>query len=100
MKKDFYRIYGLNLSRVNLLFNIFGFNNNQSKFKIDDFFLKDEIENFLLQNLENKDLILKNKFVVSSQNVENGSYKGYKFFRGLPMYNQRTKTNSRTTRRK
>lgn len=100
IKQKFKNYYGLNLSRLNNLFNLFGINKKSKKIK-SDFFLYDNLDfdSFLSKNLDNKDFLLKNKHLLKMRFFENGSYKGYKNFRGLPTRNQRTKTNSRTCRR-
>ena len=99
MKKNIYSKYGLNISKSNNLLSLFGFSNLKSKnFKVNLDLIKD-IDFFLIKNLNNKDFIFKKNYDFISKKVENGSYKGYKFVRGLPIYNQRTKTNSKTSRK-
>lgn len=93
-----YLKYGLNISRSLILLNLFGFSNIKSKnIKFND--IEKELDLFLLKNLENKDFILKKNYDLISKKVENGSYKGYKYTRSLPIYNQRTKTNAKTAKR-
>jgi len=100
MKKKLYNIYSLNLSRSNDLLFLFGFSNINSKNIKDDISFNDDsnINFFLIKNLENSDFLLKKKKDSLINKIEIGSYKGYKIVRGLPIYNQRTKTNSRTSR--
>ena len=97
MKKNLYLKYGLNVSRSLILLNLFGFSNIKSK-NIKFIDIEKELDLFLL-NLENKDFVLKKNYDLVLKKVENGSYKGYKYTRGLPIYNQRTKTNSKTAKK-
>lgn len=97
MKKNLYNKYGLNLSKSNILLNLHGFSNIKSKNLKN--ILSDDFNLFLIKNLENKDFILKKNYDSVLKKIENGSLKGYKFVRGLPIYNQRTKTNSKTSRK-
>lgn len=98
MKKKLYLNYGLNVSRSLILLNLFGFSNIKSK-NIKFIDIEKKIDLFLLKNLENKDFILKKNYDLVLKKVENGSYKGYKYTRGLPIYNQRTKTNAKTAKK-
>jgi ribosomal protein S13 len=98
MKKNLYLKYGLNVSRSLILLNLFGFSNIKSK-NIKYTGIDKKLDRFLLKNLENKDFILKKNYDLVLKKVENGSYKGYKYTRGLPIYNQRTKTNSKTAKK-
>ena len=61
--------------------------------------LKMSIEQFIITNNDQKDVILKNLNVYKKKLIDNKSYYGYRIIRGLPLKNQRTKTNSRTVRR-
>jgi ribosomal protein S13 len=97
MKKNLYNKYGLNLSKSNILLSLYGFGNIKSKNLKN--ILNDDFNLFLIKNLENKDFILKKNYDSVLKKIENGSLKGYKFVRGLPIYNQRTKTNSKTSRK-
>jgi ribosomal protein S13 len=100
MKKFLYNnVYGLNLSKSNNLLNLFGFSNLKSKNFKNDLQLNNDIDFFLIKNLDNKDFILKKNYDSILKKIENGSLKGYRFIRGLPIYNQRTKTNSKTARK-
>jgi ribosomal protein S13 len=99
MKKNFYNKYGLNLTKTNILLNLFGFSNLKSKNLKNIIDYDNEFDFFLIKNLEDKDLILKKNYDSVFKKIENGSLKGYKFVRGLPIYNQRTKTNSKTSRK-
>lgn len=99
MKKKLYSIYSLNLSRSSNLLNVFGFSNKNSKnFFYDDFFITKDYDYFFIKNIENQDFLRKKIKNVLQKKLENGSYHGYKFYRTLPIKNQRTKTNSKTTR--
>ena len=99
MKKNLYLKYGLNLSRSSSLLNYFGFSNIKSKNIKDVNSFNDVFDFFLLKKLENKDFILKKNYDLVLKKIENGSYKGYKFSRGLPIYNQRTRTNGKNSKR-
>jgi ribosomal protein S13 len=99
MKKNLYTIYGLNLTRTSSLLNFFGFSNIKSKNLKDLKFYKKKMNFFLLKKLENKDFVLKKKYDSVSKKIDNGSYKGYKFTRGLPIYNQRTRTNAKNAKK-
>jgi ribosomal protein S13 len=99
MKKNLYSVFGLNLSRTTSLLNIFGFSNLKSKDLKDLKVYKKKINFFLLKKLENKDFILKKKSDFILKKIDNGSYKGYKFTRGLPIYNQRTRTNGKIAKK-
>jgi ribosomal protein S13 len=100
MKKKLYSIYSLNLSRSDDLLSLFGFSNRNSKNIKDNIYLEEDlnISFFLIKNLENSDFLLKKKNDSLINKIETGSYKGYKVVRGLPIFNQRTKTNSKTSR--
>lgn len=100
IKQYFKKYYSLNLSRLNILFNLFGVNKNSKKTKTNSFVFDNLDFNFFLsKNIDSKDFLLKHKYLLKMRSFENGSYKGYKNFRGLPLRNQRTKTNSRTNRK-
>lgn len=94
------RIYGLNLSRLDVLYKKFGLKNKKKLNNSNDLKIIDlEIDTFLKINLMKKEHFVKTNVLNKLKKIENGSYKGYKGFRGLPIFNQRTKTNSRTSRR-
>ena len=65
---------------------------------IDEDILK-ILERLLVVSIIKKEILFKNRYDNILQKLDNGSYIGYKHFRGLPSHNQRTKTNSRTARR-
>lgn len=65
---------------------------------IDEDILK-ILERLLIVSIIKKEILLKNIYDNILKKLDNGSYIGYKRFRGLPVHNQRTKTNSRTSRR-
>jgi small subunit ribosomal protein S13 len=93
--------YGLGLSRKNILFSKFGLRIKtytlfSSKLKL----VEENLDTFLKINLLKKEYLSKKENYNKNKKIENGSYQGYKFFRGLPVSNQRTKTNSRTARKK
>jgi len=98
MKNFLYSKFGLNLARSSILLNYFGFSNKKGKNIKNNIYIENIFNLFLLKNLEKKDFILKKNYNLVFKKIENGSYKGYKFSRGLPIYNQRTKTNSKTAR--
>lgn len=99
MKKKLFSVFGLNLSRTTSLLNSFGFSNLKSKNFKEVKLYKKKINFFLLKKLENKDFVLKKKYDSVLRKIENGSYKGYKFCRGLPIYNQRNRTNAKNARK-
>jgi ribosomal protein S13 len=99
MKKFLYLKFGLNLVRSSTLLNYFGFSNIKSKKIKNDIYFEKKFNFFLLKNLENKDFILKKNYDLVLKKIENGSYKGYKFSRGLPIYNQRTRTNGKNAKK-
>lgn len=95
-KQFFFSKYGLNHNRLNSLFNKFGISNKNKSFNSK--LLQDKLNKFLNLNLDKKELILKKNHLIFLKGLENGSFKGYKKFRGLPSRNQRTKTNAKTNR--
>lgn len=97
MKKQFFFTkYGLNHSRLSNFYNKFGLSNFNISFNNKN--LEEKLNKFLELNLEKKEILLKKNYLIFLRNLENGSIKGYKRFRGLPCRNQRTKTNSKTNR--
>jgi ribosomal protein S13 len=99
MKKNLYLKFGLNLTRSSALLNNFGFGNLKSKNIKNNIIFEKMFDFFLLKKLENKDFILKKNYDLVLKKIENGSYKGYKFSRGLPIYNQRTRTNGKNAKK-
>jgi ribosomal protein S13 len=99
MKKHLYSKFGLNLTKSSSLLNYFGFSNIKSKNFKNNINLEKKIELFLIKKLENKDFVLKKNYDLVLKKIENGSYKGYKFSRGLPIYNQRTRTNGKNAKK-
>lgn len=100
LKENKSKIYGLNLSRISKLYKVFGlklkkYKNNTNDLKI----IERDIDTFLKINLIKKEYLLKIITLNKLKKIETGSYKGYLTYRGLPIKNQRTKTNSRTSRR-
>lgn len=93
--------YGVNLIRLKFLLIFFGFSNfkNLKLNKFLSFIDNTELNLFFIKNIQNSDFIIKRINDNILKNIDNGSYKGYKFCRGLPIYNQRTKTNSKTSRK-
>lgn len=93
--------YGINLSRYDLLLKKFGIKNKKFKNLNNNIkFLEKDLDTFLKINLIKKDYLIKVNIMNKLKKIESGSYKGYKLYRGLPVNNQRTKTNSRTARKK
>lgn len=93
--------FGINLARFSMLLKYFGLKiKRYNKYFIKDVaILEKEMDTFVKIHLMKKDYLLKiivvNKFI----KIKTGSYKGYKLIRGLPVHNQRTKTNSKTARK-
>lgn len=97
------KFYGVNISRFRLLLQKFGFKNNIKITKNSSSGLKivsENMDTFLRLSLSKKEIIVKNEKFNQQFRIEIGAYSGYKLVRGLPRKNQRTKTNSRTSRRK
>lgn len=93
--------YGLGFNSVNNLYLKYGFRTNKHYYNMkEDTILIKEINKIFTKVLIKDEILIKDKFTSLETLIKNGSYKGYKRFRGLPMYNQRTKTNSRTPRKK
>lgn len=86
-------IYGLNIHSQNILLKKFGFKSNKSILNLE------EINTFWNLNGLKKDVCLKLLFLKKKSLITSGSYKGYKKVRGLPVNNQRVKTNAKTTRK-
>ena len=100
LKDNNFLDYGINLSKKSILFKIFGLKNKKYSFLNSNLKnIEQDLDTFLKINLEKKEYIIKTKVMNKVKKLENGSYKGYKNYRGLPINNQRTKTNSRTSRR-
>lgn len=102
-KNEFFKKYGIGLSTIKLIYNSYGISLLKNKINLSNKFnnvLQEDLNKFLFLNIEKKEVYLKEKKIVLEKKKKNGSYKGYKYFRGLPMYNQRTKTNSRNSRKK
>ena len=98
-KSDLLKKYNLNFSRIFILLQKFGLN-KKIFLNINDLSFLSDFNQYLLMNLEKKDFILKNNYLLSLQKIDIGLYRGYKYIRGLPLNNQRTKTNSKTSRKK
>lgn len=98
IKQKFFQRYGLGQNRLNALFIKYGFSLKNSSF-IDSNAI-DEIEKFLELTLDKKEYSLKRNYLIFLKQLENGSLKGYKRFRGLPCRGQRTKTNAKINRLK
>jgi small subunit ribosomal protein S13 len=71
---------------------------NKSYQNIEDDILKN-LERLLLVTIIKEEILFKRIHDNVLLKFENGSYTGYRRFRGLPVHNQRTKTNSRTSRK-
>lgn len=101
-KTNFCQNYGINLYHLKILLLNNGLNlqKNYKNIDLDLYNIIDDINVFLSLNLEKKEVLLKNKKSILEKKKKIGLYKGYKFYMGLPMYNQRTKTNNRTSRKK
>jgi ribosomal protein S13 len=103
--KNQYLRYGIGKNILKNIFNINGVSDYKNKFDLDlnlknNKELLENLNKIIFLNFEKKEVYLKNKKLLLEKKKINGSYKGYKYFRGLPIYNQRTKTNSRTSRKK
>lgn len=98
--KNLFKIkdFGLNYKRINFLYKKFGISIIQKTQLTGD--ILDNINKFLIVNLVKKDIILKDRYLKTFQYIENGSLKGYRKIRGLPLFNQKTKTNAKTARKK
>lgn len=95
-KNIFFLKYGLNQSRLKLLFLKYGISDFNASFNNKD--LENFLNKFLDLNIEKKEIILKRNHLLFLKQLGNGSITGYKRLRGLPCHNQRTKTNAKTNR--
>lgn len=100
LKNKKFKDFGLNHARFILLLKKFGLKNKKYINLVNDLkLIEQNIDDFLKINLFKKEHLLKILNFNKNKKIENGSYIGYKVSRGLPVHNQRTKTNSRTSRR-
>lgn len=81
------------------MFLLFGIRRAKVKVVQKNKNIVESMQSFLNMCGLNKDVYLQDLFEKNKQLVSCGSYLGYRNFRGLPVKNQRTKTNARTSRR-
>lgn len=93
--------FGINLARKGGLAKRFGFKiKKYSELSTGEMnILENELDLFLKIHLVKKDFVLKSISLNKLNKVKNGSYSGYRLIRGLPVKNQRTKTNAKTARK-
>ena len=91
--------YNVGNNKSSIISIKYGLNKKKHKNIIKKINIKNSIEQFIVTNNEQKDVILKNLNFNKKKLIDNKSYRGYRLVRGLPLKNQRTKTNSRTARR-
>jgi ribosomal protein S13 len=89
--------YNIGIKNIEAILMSQGLNIRKNYQGLDDEVLKN-LERILIVSIVKKELILKTIYDNIAQKLDNGSYRGYKRFRGLPVHNQRTKTNSRSAR--
>jgi ribosomal protein S13 len=96
--KKYFKQYNIGYKNINKIFNKYGlsFNKNYNNVNIN---LSDLLEKCIILTIIKKEILFKNIYENLLLKLENGSYIGYKKFRGLPISGQRTKTNSRTARK-
>jgi small subunit ribosomal protein S13 len=96
--KKYFKQFNIGYKNINKIFNKYGllFNKNYNNVNIN---LSDLLEKCIILTIIKKEILFKNIYENLLFKLENGSYKGYKKFRGLPIKGQRTKTNSRTARK-
>lgn len=93
------KFFNIGENRANIISIKYGLNKKKHSNVIKKINFKNSIEQFIISNTEQKDVILKNFNFNKKKMIDNKSYRGYRLIRGLPLKNQRTKTNSRTARK-
>jgi len=91
--------YHIGNNKADIISIKYGLNKKKHTNIIKKINIKNSIEQFIVTNNEQKDVILKNLNFNKKKLIDNKSYHGYRLLRGLPLKNQRTKTNCRTVRR-
>lgn len=92
--------YNIGLSLLSIILFKFGLLYNKSYKNINNKGLLKQLEKNLLYFFKRKEQIKHIRYNNIMKKIVNGSYFGYKRIRGLPMYNQRSKTNNRSSRKK
>ncbi len=93
------KFFNIGENKANIISIKYGLNKKKHSTTIKKINLRNNIEQFIITNNEQKDVILKNLNFNKKKLIDNKSYHGYRLIRGLPLKNQRTKTNSRTARK-
>lgn len=97
--KIYFKNYNIGYKNIVKMLNKYGLLLNKSYEFIDnDTYIL--IKKTIMLTILKKEVLFKNIYENIRNKLLNGSYIGYKYFRGLPIKNQRTKTNSRTARKK
>lgn len=96
--KLYFNNYNIGYKNIKKMLNSYGLLINKKYDSIDKN-LYESIKKSIILTIIKKEVLFKSIYENLLNKVKNGSYIGYKRFRGLPMKNQRTKTNSRTSRK-
>ena len=96
--KTYFKDYNIGNRNIKKILNKYGLLINKKYINID-INLYTLIEKSIVLTIIKKEALFKSIYENLRSKLINGSYKGYKRFRGLPIKNQRTKTNSRTSRK-
>jgi ribosomal protein S13 len=96
--KKYFKQYNIGYKNRNKILNKYGLliNKNYNNINIS---ISDLIEKCIILTIIKKEILFKNIYENLLFKLENGSYGGYKRFRGLPIKGQRTKTNNRNARK-
>lgn len=97
LKKGVFKDSFLGLTNINKLLFFQGLTIQKNYKKLKKV-MYDKLKKIISFNVLKKELIIKEIYENILVKLENGSYSGYKRIRGLPIKNQRTKTNNRTSR--
>ena len=90
--------YNVGISSCNLILIKLGFNQSKKYTSIKKRQLS-QITTFVMSNFLRRDQGIKIKSLNILNKINNGSYYGYKWVRGLQMYGKNTKVNCKTARK-
>ncbi len=99
LKKNLIKYYGINNFYSNLILSKFGLASNIKSYKFKYLSLVQDIKTLVSYFFLKREQLKKLKWLNINVKIKNGSYYGYKRIRGLPMYNQLTRVNSKTSRK-
>lgn len=96
--KIYFKNFNIGYKNIKRILNKYGLLINKKYINLDNN-LYELIEKTIILTIIKKEILFKNVYENLRNKIINGSYQGYKRLRGLPIKNQRTKTNNRTSRK-